>query len=76
MDNKETLDEFTKNALIDLYTTIAGVTRGYITKVQMDFNLTKSEAQKEILKIDKAARDKVAEAYHIYDDMKRDEDNL
>lgn len=76
MDDKNALDTFTMNALIDLYGTIAGITRGYLSKAQKDFNLTKAEAQEEMLKIDKTARDKVAEAYYIYDATKKDEDNL
>lgn len=76
MDDKKTLDIFMMNALIDLYGTIAGITRGYLSKTQKDFNLTKTEAQDEMLKIDKAARDKVAEAYYIYDSTKKDEDSL
>lgn len=73
-DNKAVLDEFTLNALVDLYTTIAGITSGYISVVQRDFNMNKTEAQLSILGLDKHARAKVDEAYKIYDKIKEDRD--
>lgn len=71
--SKDELDRVILNYFIDLYTTIAGTTRGYISVTQRDFNLSKEEAQKEILKIDAQAREKVAEAYHIYENLKEGE---
>lgn len=70
---KELLDSFISYNLTDLYTTIAGITKGYISVIQRDFGYTKQTAQEEILKLDKMARDRVADAFHIYDKMKDDE---
>lgn len=71
--NKEIIDIFTERHLIELYTMIAGITSGYISATQRDFGISKEEAQKWVLEIDKRARDKVAEAYHIRDSMKDDQ---
>lgn len=71
--SKNELDRSILNYFVDLYTAIAGITRGYISVTQRDFNFSKEEAQKEILKIDAQAREKVAEAYHIYENLKEGE---
>lgn len=70
MTDKAILNEFTERSLIDLYTTIAGLTSGYISVVMRDFKVSKEEAQKWMLEVDQKARDKVAGAFHIYDEMK------
>lgn len=70
--NKTDLDFFTLNTYVDLYTTIAGITSGYISVVRRDFNLTKEQAEQEALKLEMQARAKVAEAYRLYDKSKEE----
>lgn len=72
-ENKQILDAFITNSLTDLYTTIAGITRGYISVVERDFGYAKKQAELEMLKLDAEAREKVANAYHIYDNLKEDD---
>lgn len=72
-ENKQILDTAIEHMFIDLYTTLAGISRGYISVTKRDFGYTKETAQQELLKIDKLARDKVADAYYIYDSKKDDE---
>lgn len=72
-EQKAVLDLHIENSLIDLYTTLAGTTRGYISVVQRDFGYSKEMAQKEMLKLDESARKRVAEAYHIYDESLGDD---
>lgn len=69
-ENKQLLDTIIENSLVDLYTSIAGITRGYISVTERDFGYAKKQAEAEMLKIDKNARKRVAKAYHIYDAMK------
>lgn len=69
-ENKQLLDSFITNYLTEVYTTIAGITRGYISVTQRDFGYGKKQAEQEILKIDEIARKRVADAYHIYDNLK------
>lgn len=71
--DKSVLDSFTERALLELYTTIAGITSGYLSKLQKDFGYSKDCAQHEIMMIDTFARNMVSDAYHIYNNRKEDE---
>lgn len=72
--DKAVLDSFTERILIDLYATIAGITSGYLSRLQEEFGYSKDCAQHEIMMIDTSARNAVSYTYHIYDKRKEDEE--
>lgn len=63
---KMALDEFISNSLIDLYTSIAGVSSGYVTILTDRLGYSPELAKKAYLDLDKTAQDRVSKAFTAY----------
>lgn len=69
------LDRFTLKCLINLYSTLAGLSDGYISSLTRNLGYSHEQAQKALLEMDAEAQKKVSDAFQIYQKEKEEGEN-